>query len=102
MRGIAGLLLAIASLTAAGAAHATPPPRIAVARFKAPPDSHARQAVLDTLSAHAEVEVVSLEDAEFEGRRNHVDITTTSGREKVSSKLGIHAWLDGEIDGSKA
>jgi hypothetical protein len=102
MRTLAWLVLAALSLTFAETADAEPTHRIVVARFKAPADSRARQAVLDVLSAHSEVEVVSLEDAEFEGRRNHVDITSPSGREKVSSKLGIDGWLDGDIDGSKA
>jgi hypothetical protein len=83
-------------------AHAKPPRKIAVARFTAPSDSRARQAVLDTLSDHRDLEVVPLEDLEFASRRVHVELATPEGRAKVSSELGIEAWIDAEVEGAQA
>ena len=61
------------SAAAPALAERTPPRRIAVAQFDAPSDSRARMEVLTTLSDHADVEVVSLEDIAFAAKRLKAD-----------------------------
>lgn len=100
VRGFAATLLALA---AASGAHAAPKPkrqvqRVAVAQFDSPNSARARSAVLETLSDHNDVEVVSLDDINMAGKRLHVDPATPAGRSKLSEELGIGAWLDGKID----
>jgi hypothetical protein len=101
MKRVAVLVL---GLLIAGNAHADrrPQRRVAVAQFDAPSESHARNAVLATLSEHADVEVVSLEDVAFAGKHLKSDPGQPEGRAKISAELGIDAWIDGKIDGSEA
>jgi hypothetical protein len=100
---IAGALLAAVS---ANGAQAAPKNRqvqhIVVAQFDAANSARARSAVLDTLSDHNDVEVVSLDDINVAAKRLGVDATTPAGREKLSEELGIEAWLDGKIEDDHA
>jgi hypothetical protein len=97
---------ALASQTAAArpkpAAAQSGSKRIAVAQFEAPADSRARMGVLTTLSDHADVEVVSLEDIVMAGKRIQASPDDPAGRRKLSKELGIDAWLDGTVDGESA
>jgi hypothetical protein len=94
----------LVGLLIAGDVHAarSPQRRVAVAQFDAPSESHARNAVLATLSEHAEVDVVSLEDIAFAGKHLKADPNQPEGRAKISAELGIDAWIDGKVDGSEA
>lgn len=102
-----GLAAAVLALAAASGAHAAPKQkrqvqRVAVAQFEAPNAARARSAVLETLSDHNDVEVVSLDDINMAGKRLHVDPATPAGRSKLSEELGIGAWLDGKIEDESA
>jgi hypothetical protein len=92
-----GLLIA-----ASAQAERAPQRRVAVAQFDAPSDSHARNAVLATLSEHEDIEVVSLEDIAFAGKRLKSDPAQAEGRAKISAELGIDVWIDGKVDGTDA
>jgi hypothetical protein len=100
---IAGALLAAAT---ANGVQAAPKNRqvqhIAVAQFDAENSARARSAVLDVLSEHDDVEVVSLDDIGVAAKRLGVDATTAHGRSKLSEELGIEAWLDGKIEDDHA
>jgi hypothetical protein len=98
----AAILLVGLLIAASAQAERTPPRRVAVAQFDAPSDSHARNAVLATLSEHDDIEVVSLEDIAFAGKRLKSDPAQTEGRAKISAELGIDVWIDGKVDGTDA
>lgn len=96
---VAGCLLLAAAPVARAQAKGK---RIAVAAFHAPDAARARSAVLEVLSEHDDVEVVSLEDLEFESKRLKADLNNLEGRRKLSSEVGIDAWLDGTIEDGSA
>jgi hypothetical protein len=71
--------------------------KIAVAQFDAPKGSRARAAVLQTLADHDDIEVVALDDIQFASKRLAADPATKAGRKRLSSELGIGAWIDGKV-----
>jgi hypothetical protein len=71
--------------------------KIAVAQFDAPKGSRARAAVLQTLADHDDIEVVALDDIQFASKRLAADPATKAGRRRLSSELGIGAWIDGKV-----
>ena len=76
---------------------------VVVAQFAGDEDAvKARSAVLRALADHAEVEVVSMDDVSFASQRFKADAKTPEGRAKLSSELGVHAWLDGSVSGDTA
>ena len=97
-------LCVAACLAIASVVHAAsrPPRRVVVAAFDAPPESRARNAVLATLSDHQDVEVVSLDDVEFTSKRIKADPTTSAGRAKIATELGVDVWIDGRVSGLDA
>jgi hypothetical protein len=87
------------------AAHAAPARRVrkvAVEQFDAPADSRARYGVLNELSDHDDVEVVSLDDIHFVAKRFKLGAETPEGRVKISAELGIQLWIDGEASSDSA
>jgi hypothetical protein len=91
--------LMFAGWTELAHAASTAPRRVVVAEFEAPAQSRARNAVLETLSDHTDVEVVSLDDVEFTSKRIKADPKTSAGRAKIATELGVDAWIDGRVDG---
>lgn len=81
--------------------------KVAVAYFEAADEqlgSSTRSAVLESLGAHPDIEVVSPADYEVAGKRLGVDARSTDGatRAKLAQELGLVAWLDGRVDGDGA
>jgi hypothetical protein len=73
-----------------------------VAQCEGDDEAHARGAVLSKLADHPDVEVMSLDDITFIGKRLHADPTSESGRAKLAAELGVGAWLDCKVDDSSA
>jgi hypothetical protein len=75
---------------------------VAVEQFDAPSDSRARYGVLNELSEHDDVEVVSIDDIHFVAKRFKLGAETPEGRVKISAELGIQLWIDGEASSDSA
>jgi len=99
---IGSVVAACAVFAATSGAHAAPqrplPKRVAVSEFDAEGGSRARMAVLEMLSEHDDVEVVALKDIEVAGKRLSADPADPAGRKKLSSEIGIDAWLEGHVE----
>jgi hypothetical protein len=52
-----------------------------------------RQAVLDALSEHTEVEIVGSKDVEVSGKSRGLSPNDAGDRETLSEELGIYAWV---------
>lgn len=76
--------------------------KVAVEQFDAPSDSRARYGVLNELSDHEDVEVVSLDDIHFVAKRFKLGAETPEGRVKISAELGIQLWIDGKASSDSA
>jgi hypothetical protein len=76
--------------------------KVAVAQFDAPSDSRARYGVLNELSEHDDVEVVSLDDIRFAAQRFKLGAEGTEGRAKISAALGVEVWIDGKASSDSA
>jgi hypothetical protein len=102
----AGALIAVAAVSGPPRVQAAPKnrqvQRVAVAQFEASSSSHARNVVLETLSEHEDVEVVSLEDIGVAAKRLGVDAKSPASRAKLSEELGITAWIDGAVEDGQA
>jgi len=96
--GWGAVLGLVAWLGGASAAQAQVGRRVAVSAFHVPDGARARQNVLEVLSEHAEVEVVSLADIAVAGARLDADASDAAGRKKLSAELGIDGWLDAASD----
>ncbi len=96
------MIAAVVLLAAGSGVHAAPqrplPKRVAVTEFDAEGGSRARMAVLEMLSEHDDVEVVALKDIEVAGKRLNADPSDPAGRKKLSSEIGVDAWLEGRIE----
>ena len=103
--GVATFIAAV-SLAGVSSARAGGKPRevshIAVATFKAPDSARARSAILDILSEHDDVDVISIDDVVVAGKRIGADPTTVEGRQRLSEELGVELWLDGTIEDGSA
>lgn len=76
--------------------------KVAVEQFDAPSDSRARYGVLNELSDHDDVEVVSLDDIHFVAKRFKLGAETPEGRAKISAELGVQLWIDGKASSDGA
>ena len=76
--------------------------KVAVEQFDAPSDSRARYGVLNELSDHDDVEVVSLDDIHFVAKRFKLGAETPEGRVKISAELGVQLWIDGKASSDSA
>jgi hypothetical protein len=75
--------------------------KVGVAYFEAADEQlgkSTRAAVLESLGAHPDIEVVSPADYEVTARRLGVDARVPQSRAKLAQDLGLVAWLDGRVD----
>lgn len=96
----------------AGPANLPPPPdayaalekprvrKVAVPRFSGASANSLRQAVLDVLSAHTDLELIGQPDLEVVARRIGAKISEPQDRARLSAELGLYAWFDADGDKS--
>jgi hypothetical protein len=68
--------------------------KVVVADFRGKGALRLRQAALDALSEHTEVEVIGANDVEVSAKSLGLSAHDASGREALSEQLGIYAWVD--------
>ena len=75
--------------------------KIVVRPFEGPEDEarRVRAAVLMAVSQAKDLELLSLGDVKFRGRMIGASVDDEAGRAKLAMELGIHTWVEGEVEG---
>ncbi len=74
--------------------------KVGVPEFSKDASAGLRQAVLDALSAHPDLELVGQDDLEFAAKRYGVKDSDREGRKKLAKELGLYAWVIADGDGN--
>jgi hypothetical protein len=72
--------------------------KVAVPAFAGQGAESLRQAVLDVLSEHPDLEIVGQPDLEVVAHRIGAAIDKDRDRSKLSTELGLYAWVDGDAE----
>jgi hypothetical protein len=72
--------------------------KVAVPRFRGASADTVRQAVLDALSEHNDLEIIGQPDLEVVANRLGLTVEQPKDRQRLSSELGLYAWFDGDGD----
>jgi hypothetical protein len=70
--------------------------KIAIAQFAGSGGERLRGAVLEVLSAHADLELLGFRDIDVVAHRLGIGQTEPHDRKRLSAELGVYAWVDGD------
>ncbi len=71
--------------------------KVVVATFNEPPGSRVRSAVLDVLTRHDELQILSFDDLEIEAKRLGVGLNSPDGRTAIALEQSVFAWVDADV-----